>query len=602
MNLALTFVWVALGASSAAGAAQLPDSLDADVVRDLVTQHDGRWPPLDTVARDVVRSVTGSMSFRDADPVTVLLAWTFEPEAWMREPLIRISNAELRGELQLSADRKVFSYDELRNHPRLLALFDELARADRGKKLDALQSKVSDIHEKLSLLQRVFAGRVIRVLPEPKDPLGAWLPIGSAEGRGQGSFDAAVGAWSRLRSAYIAQNGAEFANAAAELKRALATLPAAHRPDDASIATELRYNRLRPFHTASLLLPGGALIAALAMAVRRRWFDLFVAVAILIGLGVLSYGLWLRWHVAGRIPASNMFESLLFLAWGAAVFAVLSMAVFRDRLVPVTAAGMSAIALVLADRLPMDQFVRPIAPVLLDTVWMSIHVPIIMVSYSVLALAVLIAHLQLITLAAAPSRRDWAASIDMLHYWYVQIGSILLALGIITGSMWAACSWGRYWGWDPKEVWSLVALLGYLTILHIRINHEHTPRWVYVVGALLLIGLIGLVISRFGPLSTGKLIGLAGAVLGAGILVGTHGLFATAAKSILCFWLIIMTYVGVNYVLGAGLHSYGFGTGAVARYMFLIGGADLAFVLVAAVVYLLRRTTPRTVTPELVAV
>ena len=173
------------------------------------------------------------------------------------------------------------------------------------------------------------------------------------------------------------------------------------------------------------------------------------------------------------------------------------MLVMRDRIVPLTASAMGALSLMLADSLPLDYFVRPIAPVLMDTVWMSIHVPIIMVSYSILALGVLIAHVQLVAMTAAPARRQLADSLDALHYWYVHIGSFLLLAGIITGSMWAASSWGRYWGWDPKEVWSLVALLGYLTILHVRIDHQCVPRSAYAVGA---IGCLALLI-RLGHLA-----------------------------------------------------------------------------------------------------
>ena len=211
-----------------------------------------------------------------------------------------------------------------------------------------------------------------------------------------------------------------------------------------------------------------------------------------------------------------------------------------------------------------------------------------MVSYSVLALAVLIAHVQLVTMALAPKRQQFIDVIDSLHYWYVYIGSFLLIAGIITGSMWAASSWGRYWGWDPKEVWSLVAFLGYLIILHVRADRGKVPRWAYLVGLLLAGGLFALIVPRFAPLGTWKALALAGTAVAMIVFVTVRSQFATAAKSILAFWLIIMTYVGVNYVLGTGLHSYGFGTGAVVHYMFLIGGTDLLLVLFCWMVYVAR--------------
>ncbi len=571
----------------------IPVSIDPAVLREVPVQHDGRWPPLDTVARDLVRSVTGDSYFDGRDPVLTLLAWTFDPGAWTKAPLICIGNAELRGELHLSPTQTVFSYAEMVSHPRLQSLIEELSSLPRGQKPDPLQSKVGDIHEKLLLLQRVFAGKVIRPIPDAADFGGAWLPISPPQAADAPSMRATKEAWGKVRAAFLADEGAAFSTSSRELASALATLPAAYRPDAGVLATELAYNRIRPFHRASEILLAVGGLAALGMVVRRRWFDSLVFVATLTGFAVLSYGLALRWQIAGRIPASNMFESLLFLGWGAAGFAMIAVLVFRERLVPLTAAGISATALFLADRLPMDQFIRPIAPVLLDTVWMSIHVPIIMVSYSVLALAVLIAHIQLVGMAVAPAGRARIERMDTLHYWYVQIGSLLLAAGIITGSMWAASSWGRYWGWDPKEVWSLVALLGYLCILHVRIDRDRVPPWAYGAGGLMVLALFAVMTPKLAPITVGKSLGLVGAAGAVVLLLTTRGAFATAVKSILCFWLIVMTYVGVNYVLGAGLHSYGFGTGAVARSMFLTGGADLVIVAICCVVYLWRRAPER---------
>jgi ABC-type transport system involved in cytochrome c biogenesis permease subunit len=576
---------------------KLPAALDLTAIRAIPVQHDGRYPPLDTVARDFLDSVTGDAHFRGKDAVMWLLAWTFDPDTWMDEPLITIRNAELRKELALSADKSVFSYAELINHPRLRDLIADLAQRDTSRKPDPLESKVSDIHDKLIQLQTVFGGRAVNVIPDPADPLGAWTPVrldarASADGNGEHAEIAA--AWSGLRAAFLADDVGAFALASTRLAEAAAQLPAAFRPDQAKIGTELRYNALQPFTLAWKVMLGAALLAASATFLRRKWFDVVALIAMIAGFGALTYGLALRWQIAGRIPASNLFESLLFLSWGMGAFAVVSMLVFRDRLVPLTASGMGAVALLLATCLPMDHFIRPIAPVLLDTVWMSIHVPVIMVSYSVLALAVLIAHVQLGVMALAPARAATAKSLDTLHYWYVHVGTILLTIGIITGSMWAASSWGRYWGWDPKEVWSLAALLGYLAVMHVRIDLNKTPRWMYAIALVLLAAMIAVILPRFAPITGTKLALLFTAVAGLSVLVLARGMFGTAVKSILCFWLIVMTYVGVNFVLGIGLHSYAFGKGAVARRMLEFGAIDLAFVALCTLIYLLRRTPRRT--------
>ncbi|MFQ5430440.1 MAG: cytochrome c biogenesis protein [Phycisphaerae bacterium] len=576
-----------LGALMAASpAAKLPAAPDLTAIRAVATQHDGRWPPLDTVAREIVWEVTGTTEYQGRDPVWVLLAWTFDPQTWTEQPLIKIRNAELRSELELPASRKIFSYAELIKHHRLTHLIRDLARIERGRKMNPLESKVSGINEKLGILQDVFSGRVIRLIPDEKDYGGVWRPIGPGK---QGESDPVAAAWADLRTAFLANDAAAFDAACKRLTRHLDALPAAYRPTAAEINRELHYNAFAPFHKAAMLMVCGALFAAIAMLARRKWFDFISLLPMVAGFVVLSYGLWIRWQIAGRVPASNMYESLLFLGWGVGLFAILATLLFKHRLVPFTASAMAALALFLADLLPMNPFIRPITPVLQDTVWMAIHVPIIMVSYSVLALGVLIAHIQIVAMAVAPNRRQLSTAVDALHYWYLHVGSLLLAAGILTGSMWAASSWGRYWGWDPKEVWSLVALLGYLTILHVRIDPPRARPWAYLIGGAIVVSVLILVGDRMAPMTQPKTLALLGAAAAMAVFIFARGSFATAVKSILCFWLIIMTYVGVNYVLGTGLHSYGFGTGAVVKWMFLLGGIDLALLTLFSAIYLRRR-------------
>ena len=581
---------------SAQTAGPLPTSLDLSTIRELVVQHDGRWPPLDTVARQTVESVTGSERFRGQDPVLVLLGWTFAPRTWQREPVISIPNAELRWELELPADKTVFSYGELLSPGPLLDQLDGLRHMARGQKMDALQAKVSEISGKLMLLQTAFNGELIRPVPHPTEIAGRWTPIGS---EASGTTATVADAWDALEDGFVSGNAAAFSQASNSLVAALGALPAATRPSRKLIDTELRYNRLNPFRFGWMVMLGGALISALGMLVRKRWLDVFWLVAVIAGFGLVTWGISMRWQIAGRVPASNMYESLLFLSWGAGLFAIAAALFLRQRLVVLTSSLMAGIALMLSDVLPMNSYIGPIMPVLMDTVWMAIHVPVIMVSYSVLALGALAAHVQIVLMAVAPRERRMHDTVDKLHYWYIHIGSILLLAGIVTGSMWAASSWGRYWGWDPKEVWSLVALLGYLAILHVRISAEKVRPWAYALAAVAMVALFVVVVPKL-PQTGYSAAALAATGVAMVVAVLGVGQFATALKSVLCFWLIIMTYVGVNYILGTGLHSYGFGTGAAARWMLLTGAIDLGLIAVCTAIYLIRRdvsaaTAPRTV-------
>jgi ABC-type transport system involved in cytochrome c biogenesis permease subunit len=571
-----------------ADAAGLPPSIDITPLRSLVVQHDGRYMPLDTLARDVVGSVTGSQRYAGRDPVLVLLAWTFDATAWQHEPLIPIRNESLRAEIQLPVLQRTFSFSDLAEHEHFQTLLRGPGGMGPGKKADALQQKVRKIGEELVALQQVFQGLSIRLIPDPTDPLAAWQTVVWLVQSKEASMAPVRDAWMALGSAFLADDNGAFSLAAATFTAELQKLPAAHRPPATTIASEVRYNQLGLYRKAWITLALATALAAIAFFVRRRSFDLFAAAVTLAGTAMFTYALSLRWAVAGRIPASNFFESLLFLSWGAAAFAVVAFFAFRHRSVPLTAAAIGAVALCMADCLPLDPFIRPVAPVLLDTFWMSVHVPVIMISYAILAIAVLIAHVQIAATALLPADRPVIATLDRLHYGYVLAGSLLLLVGIATGSMWAASSWGRYWGWDPKEVWSLVALLGYMAAVHVRLDRSRRSRWALLVALALVPAVFALIATRLAPLTLGKAASLAVAGVAMAYFILARSLFATAAKSIMAFWLIIMTYVGVNYILGTGLHSYGFGMGAVASRMCLAGAIDLGIVLVFMLIHALR--------------
>jgi cytochrome c-type biogenesis protein CcsB len=298
--------------------------------------------------------------------------------------------------------------------------------------------------------------------------------------------------------------------------------------DPAAIEREITYNAVRPTRVAWIVLGAALVLSIFAWNGKRKLLDGLSLAGLAIGFAVMTWGIATRWMLAGRIPAANMYESLLFLAWGVGLFAVLAFAIMRNRLVVLNANAMAFLTMALTDLLPIDGFIHPVPPVLAGTPWLAIHVPIIMVSYSVLALGVVIAHMQVGFTIFKPNDRQLIERMNDLLYWYIHVGSILLIAGILSGSVWAASSWGRYWGWDPKEVWSLVAFLAYVAILHARWDKQ---------------------IARFG----------------------------VAAWSIVAFQTILMTYLGVNFVLTTGMHSYGMGDSPVVTAMVAVALAEAAF-------------------------
>jgi ABC-type transport system involved in cytochrome c biogenesis permease subunit len=483
-------------------AGHLPPAGAVESLRRLPVQSDGREMPLDTQAREAVLTVTGQRRWQGVDPVAVAMGWTLDPHSWVDEPLVRI-DAHVAGVLGLPAGTSHASYRALLSNPRLMDVMrPALDRQAADQKPAPGDKSLLKLDERVGTLHAFLNGAAIRAVPGGERVAPWRVPPDSSS----------LESWRTLEAR---------------------TRPSAPRfyPGPGAIQRELRYNAVRSPQIAWVLLLIAAIGAGLTLE-RDRWRLRAVAGACMVlGFAVMTWGIATRWQIAGRIPASNMYESMLFLAWGVGLFGVVSV-FLRNRMLIYNASAMSALVMLLLDRLPIDPFIRPMAPVLAGTPWLAIHVPIIMVSYSTFAIATFLGHLVLGAHLFAPGRRERSEKWSTLLYWYLLVGSILLIAGILTGSIWASSSWGRYWGWDPKEVWSLVAFLAYMAILHARSDGLLTP-------------------------------------------------FGVAAWSIVAFWTILMTYLGVNFVLSSGLHSYGFGSSNLVRIMAVVAVAEAAFVLAA---------------------
>jgi len=472
--------------ASAARLAQLP------------VQHDGRAMPFDTYAREMVKTITGARCWQGEDAVTTLLRWINNHEEAENSRLIKIGSTDLAVSMGYPASTKHAPYAELGQNSLFLQQLLNFQQLQMNRMPIGKAGKaVLALGERLNAMRGILHGDTIRPIPVPGEPNATW-------------------------------NAPEVISEAS-LSRLMDGPRLQGWPSPQKINSEILYNNLNPVRLSWIIMLCSLVLSVLAWIKKHRWMDIAAFAALLCGFCMMTWGIVLRWQAGERIPAANMYESMLFLAWGVGLFALVAYALLRNRVVVLNAAVMAALAMLLTDVLPMDHFIHPIAPVLAGTPWLAIHVPIIMVGYAVLALGMVVAHMQVVVYGFRPSRRDLADRFYEMLYWYNLVGSIFLLAGILTGSMWAASSWGRYWGWDPKEVWSLVAFLAYMAIAHAE-----------------RCGLIG----RFGA----------------------------AVASIVAFQTVLMTYLGVNFVLAAGMHSYGMGDSPIALWMFLVAIAEAVFI------------------------
>ncbi len=476
-----------------------------------------------------------------------------QPDAWDRDPLLLIGSVPLRAALGLPADQKYISFVDLGRATIELPQTGEKSqflawcktfRRDGPQRPDALQRKGLELAERYWTYQDVRRGQKLEVLPVPDTKMQQWITVAQLmqinwddTSDATGAIRKAKAELQKARTAYLANAADDFNAASANFVSALRSLgpTLGDYPSANIIDLEVAYNRWAPFRIAWVFTLLALLAAPLSWS--SRWRPFAWATPAFYGLGLLAMliGFGMRMVIAQRAPVTNMYESVVFVAFGTAVMGLVFQLIYRKSYVLTAAAAVTALALILADVCPtiLDPSIRPLTPVLRSNFWLAIHVMTIMLSYAAFALAWLIGNIALVFHVRRPANQAAIAVLTKVTYRCLQAGILLLILGTFLGASWADYAWGRFWGWDPKEVWALITLLGYLALLHAR----H---------------------------------------------VGWVGNLGMAAGSVLCFTLILMAWYGVNFVLGMGLHSYGFGFGgqtsifaAIAVQFLFVGAAVL---------------------------
>jgi len=503
-----------------------------DALRRLSVQdYQGRMKPLDTLSREMVVKITKRSSFQDWEPLDLYFSWMLTPRYWYEQPVIAVRNPGLKEMLGVSPETTHVSAVSLMNEQgryRLGPQVEEALRtADRDR--SKTQRKLLTFDERVNIIFMNFQQGGLRLYPVPGDENDTWLEVGKiAEQIGEGELlDEYRRADRSLWDALIGQDEGEI-RAAASI---IGGLQKKHGGDvvvsDLAMKAELSLNKghhfvrvIMPYLLAWLLMLT-AYVLSLAKY-RGAPFSLKHPLYLIGSLiywatmAVHAYAFTLRWIASGRAPLSNGYESLIWISLMVALAGFLFELRERKALTASLGALLTAVVLGVSLLSTFDPAIGPLVPVL-ASYWLNIHVTVITSSYGFLGLSALMAMAILVLyLFKAPGRdtvKEAIASIHSMHWLVVVSGLGLLAIGTLLGGVWANESWGRYWGWDAKETWSLVTILVYALVSHFR------------------------------------------------FVKGLNGAWAMATASFLSISSVIMTYFGVNYFL-AGLHSYAAGDAA----------------------------------------
>ncbi len=530
----------------------------------LATQDGGRRKPIDTFAKETLIRLTGKSTYTDNSgrkwqPNDFVLSALLETHDWKNEPMVLISSGELKEQLGLDKTQRRFSFAQLAGSVGLQRLANEAQALKRAEKpLDRVQQEALGVSDRLTLFARVIDGSALLIVPASTNETDPWVePAGWSKFYSEPQFAPVQTQLQTAAAAYINGDGFNFSRAANQLRDNLRGLSPAIYPQERQLRLESFYNHFEAFYRA-IWCYGIAFVLLLVAHLRRTaarkaaatpkafgaslreassWKgrmlqNIGVAVALL-ALAFHASGIVMRCMIGGRPPVTNMYESIIWVSFAVSFFGMIFFMRYRAPVYLLAALPVTLVALLLVHQMPiaMPSSIDPLVPVLRDNFWLTVHVLTITLSYAAFALAMGFGHILLWRYARNPV----AARADApMHFWLyrvLQLGVLLLAAGTILGGVWANYSWGRFWGWDPKETWALIALLCYILALH-------------------------------------------------GRLAGWWTQFGLAVASVVCFLAVLMAWYGVNFVLGKGLHSYGFGIGGetyAATFIVL----DLLFVAFA---------------------
>lgn len=459
-----------------------PDRAVAMRLGTLMVSYNGRIAPVSVMARDFCLKVHGSATYRGLQPEEVLAGWLFFYDEWKREPFIRLTGDDVKRAIGVDA-----------RYAALTDFYDY-----RGYKLQdcAPTPGVMQAHERTGLISAVCTGAAFKIYPIGGG--GEWVSWVSAR-----PAEMTLDDWRFVRgsmefvSREIAHNRHSSAwQAVGTMRERQRAMAGDEAPSPLRIKAEVFYAR----HVTILPIAILAFCVAVAgiVATRRRRVGFAVRVGAALVFVAIASVVALRCYISGMVPLSNGYETMLAIALCAAGFATLGGRTAAALLRPLCLL-VSAVVLLVAYMSSRNPAITALTPVLASPL-LCVHVALVMAAYTLLAIIAANA-------AAAALGGSYAEERTAINVRLLTPAVMLLAAGIYTGAVWANQSWGRYWGWDPKETWALITLMVYALPLHRR-------SWP--------------ALSRRRRLNIYLLVAFAS---------------------------VIITYVGVNYLLG-GLHSY----------------------------------------------
>ncbi|MDP5043064.1 MAG: cytochrome c biogenesis protein CcsA [Crocinitomicaceae bacterium] len=491
----------------------------------LVQDYEGRIVPFHTLADQLTRKLTHSNKYKELNAIQFVLSLHMYPSYWVSQPFIQVPR-NLREPLKLKEFESIMSLSSKDSEFKWMAQY-QAAHQKLESKRNEFDKKLIKLNEKYEVANNIFMWQFMRVIPAKNDANNTWfVPLSMELGKKDTlSSKLFVNYLAAVHDGGQRHTFGEATDVLKKFKKFQRTAGKAVAPTERVVNLEISYNKMQIFKRSYqlYLLSGLLLLIVFFIGIffrsekelqRLKWPKrIFIAITV-VTFVYHGVGLGLRWAISGHAPWSNGYEAIVFIGWVTMIagFAFAK----KNQVVLAGAAVLAALMLWVTEMNLMDPEITPLVPVL-KSYWLMIHVAIITGSYGFLGLACILGliNLKLYLLQSEKSAALVKLNIQEITYiseMTMTVGLYMLTIGTFLGGVWANESWGRYWGWDPKETWALVSVLVYAVILHFR------------------------------------------------MIPGLQGRFLFNALAFWGYSAILFTFFGVNFML-VGLHSYAQGEG-----------------------------------------
>ena len=499
----------------------------ANFGRLIIQDIGGRMKPVNTFSSELLRKVSKKDNHNGMNSDQVFLSMTQYPNAWFEVPLVYLKSGN-------DSIRHIIGIGEKDKYAAFIKFFDETGNYKLSAYLDGaykaavpsqFEKDLIEADRKVNLLNTALSGSILKIFPIPNDANNKWISYMELRQSNMKGMDSTFTQQilpiylMSLTKATETKNYKEANFYLEGIKKFQSKYGGEVMPTVDKVDAEIAYNKYDIFKNLYYLyMVAGILMLTFTIVnifYERKSIRVIINIFhFVIGcfFALHTIGLIARWYISGHAPWSDAYESMIYVAW-ATMFFTLAF----DRKSKLTVASGTFVAsmiLMIAHWNWMDPAIANLQPVL-NSYWLMIHVAVIVASYGPFTLAMVLGIVALILMLFTNDKNRVRMELNIKEITYINelaltIGLVMLTIGNFLGGQWANESWGRYWGWDPKETWALVSIMVYAFVIHMRFVPAMRGKWIYNL------------------------------------------------MSVVAYGAIMMTYFGVNFYL-TGLHSYASG-------------------------------------------